>query len=57
VVDVGGAIRWVLDQPGTLVVEGVGGFEVPLDATHRVSDFARASRCRWSSSRATGSVR
>ena len=42
VVDVGGAILWVLDQPGTLVVEGVGGFEVPLDATHRVSDFARA---------------
>ena len=42
VVDVGGAIRWVLDQAGTLVVEGVGGFEVPLDATHRVSDFARA---------------
>ena len=42
VVDVGGAIRWVLDQPGTLVVEGVGGFEVPLDAAHRVSDFARA---------------
>ncbi len=41
-VDVGGAIRWVLDQPGVLVVEGVGGFEVPLDATHRVSDFARA---------------
>ena len=42
VVDVAGAIRWVLDQPGTVVVEGVGGFEVPLDATHRVSDFARA---------------
>jgi dethiobiotin synthetase len=41
-VDVGGAIRWVLDQPGVVVVEGVGGFEVPLDATHRVSDFARA---------------
>ncbi len=29
-------------SPGTLVVEGVGGFEVPLDRTHRVSDFARA---------------
>jgi dethiobiotin synthase len=41
-VDVGAAIRWVLAQPGTLVVEGVGGFEVPLDRTHRVSDFARA---------------
>jgi dethiobiotin synthase len=43
-VDVGAAIRWVLGQPGTLVVEGVGGFEVPLDRTHRVSDFARALR-------------
>jgi dethiobiotin synthetase len=42
VVDVGGAIRWVLAHPGVLVVEGVGGFEVPLDATRRVSDFARA---------------
>ena len=41
-VDVGGAIRWVLGHPGTLVVEGVGGFEVPLDTTRRVSDFARA---------------
>jgi dethiobiotin synthetase len=42
VVDVAGAIRWVLAHPGVLVVEGVGGVEVPLDATHRVSDFARA---------------
>jgi dethiobiotin synthetase len=42
VVDVGGAIRWALEQPGVLVVEGVGGFEVPLDGVHRVSDLARA---------------
>lgn len=33
-------LAWIRAFPAPLLVEGVGGFAVPLDHTHRVSDLA-----------------
>jgi dethiobiotin synthetase len=33
-------LSWIRGFPDPLLVEGVGGFAVPLDHTHRVSDLA-----------------
>ncbi|MFT5685824.1 MAG: dethiobiotin synthetase [Myxococcota bacterium] len=40
--DWAGLLAWIRDFPAPLLVEGVGGFAVPLDHTHRVSDLAVA---------------
>lgn len=35
-------LSWIRGFPAPLLVEGVGGFAVPLDRTHRLSDLAVA---------------